>query len=242
MPRKPKAKPAELPAIPPELLEQFGNGPMTAESIHAASLAFKKAVFERALGGEMNHHLGYPPGGAKPAHVANQRNGHGAKTVLTEDGHAFAWGDVVLRRNPYSARYRLTFAFSALPCLHRQQPPSQSACLDRQRYRVSVFHIVRKNGVGPAFSPVVLLSVPPQGIKGGPTTFPFWAEPVSAFGSSKMTMFISDSDTLTMPSSQHPSALTLAETRQSHDFSTACAGLLCFGGFTRRRCQRRMHR
>ena len=29
MPRKPKAKPAELPAISAELLEQFGNGPMT---------------------------------------------------------------------------------------------------------------------------------------------------------------------------------------------------------------------
>ncbi len=31
MPRKPKATPAELPAIPAELLEQFGNGPMTAK-------------------------------------------------------------------------------------------------------------------------------------------------------------------------------------------------------------------
>jgi hypothetical protein len=30
MPRKPKAKPVNLPAIPAELLEQFGNGPMTA--------------------------------------------------------------------------------------------------------------------------------------------------------------------------------------------------------------------
>ncbi len=29
MPRKPKARPPELPAIPAELLEQFGNGPMT---------------------------------------------------------------------------------------------------------------------------------------------------------------------------------------------------------------------
>jgi hypothetical protein len=30
MPRKPKARPVGLPAIPAELLEQFGNGPMTA--------------------------------------------------------------------------------------------------------------------------------------------------------------------------------------------------------------------
>ncbi len=34
----------------------------------------------------MNHHLGYPPGAAKPANATNQRNGKGTKTVLTEDG------------------------------------------------------------------------------------------------------------------------------------------------------------
>jgi len=86
MPRNPKSKLADLPAIPPELLASFGDGPMTAEAINAASLAFKKALIERALGGEMNHHLGYPSGAAKPADVANQRNGKGAKTVLTGEG------------------------------------------------------------------------------------------------------------------------------------------------------------
>lgn len=86
MPRKPKAKPADLPAIPAELLEQFGNGPMTAEAINAATLALKKALIERALGGEISHHLGYPSGAAKPSAVTNQRNGKGAKTILTEDG------------------------------------------------------------------------------------------------------------------------------------------------------------
>ncbi len=86
MPRKPKAKPVGLPTIPAELLEQFGNGPMTADAINAATLALKKALVERALGGEMSHHLGYPPGAAKPSAVTNQRNGTGAKTVLTEGG------------------------------------------------------------------------------------------------------------------------------------------------------------
>ncbi|VVE59147.1 transposase [Pandoraea sputorum] len=86
MPRKPKAPLAELPAIPAELLEQFGNGPMTAEAINTATMALKKALIERALGGEMIYHLGYPAGGAKPADVTNQRNGRGAKTVLTESG------------------------------------------------------------------------------------------------------------------------------------------------------------
>jgi putative transposase len=86
MARKPKAPPADLPVIPAELLEQFSNGPMTAEAINAATLALKKALIEQALGGEMSHHLGYAPGAVKPATVTNQRNGTGAKTVLTEDG------------------------------------------------------------------------------------------------------------------------------------------------------------
>src|SRR5450830_571654 len=86
MSRKPKLNPAALPAIPAELLEQFGNGPMTAETINAASQAFKKALIERALGAEMSHHLGYSSGAARPVAVTNQRNGKGGKTVLTEDG------------------------------------------------------------------------------------------------------------------------------------------------------------
>ncbi len=69
-----------------ELPRQFGNGPMTAETINAATLAIKKPLVERVLGAEMNHHLGYPPGAAKPATVTNQRNGTGAKTVPTEGG------------------------------------------------------------------------------------------------------------------------------------------------------------
>lgn len=47
---------------------------------------FKKAIIERALGGELTHHLGYPPGGDKPEDTANHRNGTGGKTVLTDDG------------------------------------------------------------------------------------------------------------------------------------------------------------
>lgn len=58
MPRKPKSGLADLPTIPPELLAPFGDGPMTAEAINAASLAFKQVLIERALGGELNHHLG----------------------------------------------------------------------------------------------------------------------------------------------------------------------------------------
>ena len=84
MPRKPKSSPASLPVIPAELLEQFSNGPMTADAINAAYQAFKKALIERALGAEMSYHLGYPSDAAKPVAVDNQRNGKGDKTILTE--------------------------------------------------------------------------------------------------------------------------------------------------------------
>ena len=80
------AKSAALPKIPKELLDQFVQGPMTAEAIQDVSMAFKKALIERALGGELSHHLGYAPGGDKPAAADNHRNGSTGKTVLTEDG------------------------------------------------------------------------------------------------------------------------------------------------------------
>lgn len=83
--RKPKAAPV-LPSIPKELIDQFVNGPMSAEAVNAASMAFKKALIERALGAELTHHLGYAAGADKPADGKNHRNGASGKTVLTEDG------------------------------------------------------------------------------------------------------------------------------------------------------------
>lgn len=77
---------ASLPKIPKELLDQFAQGPMTAETIQDATIALKKALIERALGGELSYHLGYSPGGDKPAEASNHRNGSTGKTVLTEDG------------------------------------------------------------------------------------------------------------------------------------------------------------
>lgn len=88
-----KKKPAAagmtaLPSIPKELIEQLTGGatPMTADQINATTMALKKALIERALGAELSHHLGYPPGTARPEEASNQRNGKSAKTVLTEDG------------------------------------------------------------------------------------------------------------------------------------------------------------
>ncbi len=75
-----------LPRIPPELLDSFVKGPMTPEAVQDISLAFKKALIERALGAEMAHHLGYGAGEDKPDGASNHRNGTSGKTVLTDTG------------------------------------------------------------------------------------------------------------------------------------------------------------
>ena len=80
------ARSAALPKIPNELIDQFIIGPMTGEAVNAASMAFKKALIERAMGAELGHHLGYPAGTPKPGAGTNQRNGKSAKTVLTGEG------------------------------------------------------------------------------------------------------------------------------------------------------------
>ena len=79
------AKTAALPKIPRELIDQFVSGPMSAQAVNEASLAFKKALIERVMGAELGYHLGYPAG-AKPEDAGNQRNGKSAKTVLTDEG------------------------------------------------------------------------------------------------------------------------------------------------------------
>lgn len=77
---------AELPIIAKELIDQMVSGPMNAQAVNAASIAFKKALIERILGAELSHHLGYPPGAERPGEAGNHRNGKSSKTVLTEDG------------------------------------------------------------------------------------------------------------------------------------------------------------
>jgi len=86
MPRKPKPQLSTLPTLPAGLIDLFDREPKTARQINDTVMALKKTRIERALSGEMNHHLGYPPGAIKPQAGSNQRNGTGAKTVYTGDG------------------------------------------------------------------------------------------------------------------------------------------------------------
>lgn len=67
MPRMTKAAgavEAALPSIPKELIDQFVSGPMSAQAVNAASMAFKKALME--LGAELSHHLGSRRGRPSP--------------------------------------------------------------------------------------------------------------------------------------------------------------------------------
>jgi putative transposase len=80
------ARSAALPKIPKDLIDQFVAGPMTGEAVNAATMAFKKALIERALGAELGHHLGQPAPAEEPEPAGNHRNGTSAKTVLTSEG------------------------------------------------------------------------------------------------------------------------------------------------------------
>jgi putative transposase len=69
MPRKRKALAPDAPLapVPSEILDQcVRQGPISHEELDAAVRRFKKAIIERALGGELTHHLGYPRVGPSP--------------------------------------------------------------------------------------------------------------------------------------------------------------------------------
>ncbi len=70
------------PAIPNELLDQLLAGGAASAAFEQGGLldSLKKALTERALNAEMDHHLAGDDG------AGNMRNGYGRKTVMTETG------------------------------------------------------------------------------------------------------------------------------------------------------------
>ena len=87
MPRTPKKAAEKLPPVAHEVLDHFGPAMgMSMADIDAATRRLKKALMERMLGGELSHHLGYPPGTEKPDDASNHRNGTSSKTVVTDNG------------------------------------------------------------------------------------------------------------------------------------------------------------
>src|SRR6185437_12488354 len=75
-----------LPALPEGLLDELVKGPMTPAEVQDLMLAFNKALIERAMGAEMNMHLGYPPGQPRRDGQTNDGNGASGKTVITDHG------------------------------------------------------------------------------------------------------------------------------------------------------------
>ncbi|VWC35866.1 transposase, mutator type [Burkholderia lata] len=69
----------------PELIKQLVPGTLDRATINEQLAALKKAIFERALGGELTHHLGYEKGEAKPGGSTNHRNGTSRKRVAIDD-------------------------------------------------------------------------------------------------------------------------------------------------------------
>ena len=51
------AKSAALPSTPKELIDLFVTGPMSGDAVNAASVAFKEALIQRAMGTELSHDL-----------------------------------------------------------------------------------------------------------------------------------------------------------------------------------------
>lgn len=70
------------PSIPNEILDQLLGGVDASEALQSGELfnSLKKALAERALGAEIDHHL------EDETHTDNSRNGYGRKTVLTGNG------------------------------------------------------------------------------------------------------------------------------------------------------------
>jgi putative transposase len=75
--------------IRPEILDELLSGYEKPADLLGEEGLFrdlKKALLERALGAELSSHLGYEKGERRGRPGDNTRNGHSAKTVLTEDG------------------------------------------------------------------------------------------------------------------------------------------------------------
>jgi hypothetical protein len=80
--RDPPLARQKAPAIPDEVLDQLLSGASASTAVDGGGLLdqLKKALAERALNAEMDHHLGGEAG------TGNSRNGYGRKSVVTDTG------------------------------------------------------------------------------------------------------------------------------------------------------------
>jgi putative transposase len=81
-----RAAKAALPSTTNGPNDQHLTRPINAQAVQAVSVAFKKALIERALGEDLSQHLGHASRSAKQEDTTNLRNRVSAWTVLSEDG------------------------------------------------------------------------------------------------------------------------------------------------------------
>jgi putative transposase len=67
-------------------LKKHGISPEAVLGENGLIEQLKKRVVERALAGELTHHLGYAKGEAQPEEIDNHRNGYSKKRVVGEEG------------------------------------------------------------------------------------------------------------------------------------------------------------
>lgn len=77
---------AAAPQLDPAAIDALMAGRQTMAELDDLFRQMKKVIYERALRGELTHHLGYAKGEAKPDGDANHRNGTSSKTMLTDTG------------------------------------------------------------------------------------------------------------------------------------------------------------
>src|SRR6185437_6151128 len=86
-PGEPAASPLGPPiAFDPAAVDALLDGRKTMAELDDLFRQMKEVLMERALSGELTHHLGYGRGEPKPVEQTNHRNGPAPKMVLTEDG------------------------------------------------------------------------------------------------------------------------------------------------------------
>lgn len=81
---KTKSDTEPIPPFDPQLIDQLLAGHSTPQAIQGLIDQFTKTVLERALNGELTHHLGYEK--HTKAQTGNARNGSSRKTLKTKQG------------------------------------------------------------------------------------------------------------------------------------------------------------
>jgi hypothetical protein len=113
---------------------------------------------------------------------------------------ACAWGTIALPRNPYPNDYRVAFASSILPYPHACRLALRFAFPNGRHVGLPRSVYVPTDGLGPACSPVAVLSTVQEGESSHTSPHTFWFKLVSVFSLLVLTTFISSSHMLTMPS------------------------------------------